>query len=193
MPASSPSFSSTIPSSSSITAMMAAATNFGDRNSGVQAHTIHGGVSVAYHLPARPETPPSPTCTVPFRRDPDFIGRATILDQIHQRCTVLGSWTALVGLGGVGKSQLAIEYAYQIRDQSPDIWVFWVHASNAARFEQSYREIADVVKIPGREDPKANIFKLVYNWLRNNKRQWILILDNIDDASFLFIQNTDSD
>jgi hypothetical protein len=64
--------------------------------------------------------------------------------------------------------------------------VFWIHASNAARFEQSYRKIADKVKIPGRDDLKADIVKLVYNWLQNdNKQKWFLILDNFDDASFL--------
>lgn len=84
------------------------------------------------------------------------------------------------------KSQLAIEYAWRIRAQSPNIWVFWIHASNVARFEESYRAIADIVRLPGRENPKANIFKLVYDWLCNNKRQWRLILDNLDDAHFLF-------
>ena len=63
--------------------------------------------------------------------------------------------------------------------------MFWVHASNAARFEQSCQEIADCVKIPGRQDPKANIFKLVHDWLRGSKGQWMLILDNVDDAKFL--------
>ena len=84
------------------------------------------------------------------------------------------------------KSQLAIEYAYQIRKRSPETWVFWDHASNAARFEQSYREIADQIEIPGRSDPKANIFRLVYNWMRDERKgKWILILDNVDDAGFL--------
>jgi hypothetical protein len=64
--------------------------------------------------------------------------------------------------------------------------VFWVHASNTARFEQSYRDIADRVKIAGRRDPQANIFKLVYDWLCNCKQQWLLMLDNVDDARFLF-------
>ena len=66
------------------------------------------------------------------------------------------------------------------------MWVFWVHASNTARFEQSYREIADQVKIPGRNNLKANIFKLVHDWLRDEKKgKCLLILDNVDDAHFL--------
>ncbi|KAH8806049.1 P-loop containing nucleoside triphosphate hydrolase protein [Xylogone sp. PMI_703] len=155
---------------------------FASDNYGVQAATINGGV---HFIPERAESPPSPAFTVPFRRDPDFIGRVDILDQIHQRSVTLGSWTALVGLGGVGKSQLAIECAYRIREQLPNIWIFWVHASNAARFEQGYREIAEFAKIRGRQNPGANIFELVYSWLCSSKRQWILILDNVDDASFL--------
>ena len=84
------------------------------------------------------------------------------------------------------KSQLAIEYCYRLRDRSPNTWVFWVHASNAARFEQSFRDIADQAKIPGRQDPTANLFQLVESWLRDRKRaKWLLILDNVDDDGFL--------
>ncbi|KAH8691822.1 hypothetical protein BGW36DRAFT_280847, partial [Talaromyces proteolyticus] len=134
----------------------------------------------------RPETPPGPLLSIPFLRDPDFVDRGTVLNQLHQRSTVPGSRTALVGFGGVGKSQFAIEYAYQTHKQSPTTWVFWVHASNAARFEQSYHDIADTVKLFGRQDPKANIFKLVHNWLRDTKNgKWVMILDNVDDADFL--------
>ena len=65
------------------------------------------------------------------------------------------------------------------------MWVFWVHASNVARFEQGYREIAEQAKIPDRSKPKIDIFKLVYDWLCDEKSKWILILDNVDDAGFL--------
>jgi hypothetical protein len=61
-----------------------------------------------------------------------------------------------------------------------------VHGSNAARYEQSFRVIADQVKIPSRTNPKENIFGLVYDWLRNEKNgKWVLVLDNIDNADFL--------
>ncbi|KAJ4347684.1 hypothetical protein N0V85_009748, partial [Neurospora sp. IMI 360204] len=57
----------------------------------------------------RLETPPPPSATIPFSRDPDFVNRGDILDQIDQRCSEPAARVALVGLGGVGKSQLAIE------------------------------------------------------------------------------------
>ncbi|KAH7303713.1 hypothetical protein B0I35DRAFT_472203 [Stachybotrys elegans] len=126
---------------------------------------------------------------IPFSRDRDFVERNVILDQVHNLCSQPGSRTALVGFGGVGKSQIAIEYAYRIRDQSPETWIFWVHASSAARYEQSFRDIADFLKLPGRRNPQNNIFRLLYNWLRGEASgKWVLILDNIDNASFL-LQN----
>ena len=61
-----------------------------------------------------------------------------------------------------------------------------MHAGSIARLEQSFRDTADYIKIPGRQDPKANIFKLVHNWLRGrNSGQWLLILDNVDNLDLL--------
>ncbi|KAF2675928.1 hypothetical protein K458DRAFT_352596 [Lentithecium fluviatile CBS 122367] len=152
--------------------------NFAQRDINIEAQTNN-------YYPERPETPPRPSAVIPFPRDADFVERGTILDEIHQRCAIAGSRAALVGLGGVGKSQLAIKYAYQTRERSAETWVLWVHASNAARFEQSYRDIADRVKIFGRKDPKADIFKLVHDWLCSSRDPWLLVLDNVDDAHFL--------
>ncbi|KAF1975419.1 putative kinesin [Bimuria novae-zelandiae CBS 107.79] len=139
----------------------------------------------------RPETPPCPSIVIPFARDTDFVERGTTLDQFQQKCAAPDGRAALVGLGGVGKSQLAIEHAYRTHNQSPDTWVFWVHASNADRFEQSYRDIADRIKIAGRRDPQANIFKLVHDWLCDCKQRWLLVLDNVDDARFLLSGQVD--
>ncbi|KAI9763798.1 MAG: hypothetical protein M1839_006308 [Geoglossum umbratile] len=76
-----------------------------------------------------------------------------------------------------GKSQLAIEHCYRIAKASPETWVFWVHASNAAHIEQGYQDIADQVKLAGRNDPQADVFELVHNWLRNEKNgKWLLVL-----------------
>jgi tetratricopeptide (TPR) repeat protein len=64
--------------------------------------------------------------------------------------------------------------------------VFWVHASNTARLEQSFQEIADQVKARGRKDTQADVFKLVHDWLRDAKNgRWLLVLDNADDAVVL--------
>ncbi|KAH7012593.1 putative kinesin [Microdochium trichocladiopsis] len=143
---------------------------------------VHGDV----HLNQRPVTPPSPTAIIPFGRDPDFVDRKEI-DRVHELCAKPASQTALLGLGGVGKSQIAIEYAYRVRERSPETWVFWIHASNAARYEQSFRDVAEYLKIPGRRDSQSNIFELLSHWLREEKRgKWVVILDNLDEAGFFF-------
>ncbi|KAF2500541.1 TPR-like protein [Lophium mytilinum] len=134
------------------------------------------------------QNPSSPSSTVPFRRDRDFVDR-DILSEIHQKCSQPASRVALVGLGGVGKSQLAIEYSYQVQEKSPDTWVFWVHASSGARFEEGYRKVAERVKIPGREKPEADILHLVSDWLCDVANgHWVMIVDNADDPNVFYYQ-----
>jgi hypothetical protein len=71
--------------------------------------------------------------------------------------------------------------------------VVWIHASNPTRFEQGYRDIADNIPIPGREDPKADILQLVCAWLSDRRNgQWLMILDNADDDSVFFAADEDS-
>ena len=70
--------------------------------------------------------------------------------------------------------------------------MFWVHASNTARFAQSLRDVVDFVRVPGRKDPTADILELAYTWLRDERKgKWLVILDNVDDASFLVKAPTD--
>ena len=86
-----------------IASITASATFVGNRNQGLQIGHNSGNIESHFHVPAdRPETPPQPSCFVPFRRDPDFVDRATLLEQISERCSAPASRVALVGLGGVG-------------------------------------------------------------------------------------------
>ena len=65
--------------------------------------------------------------------------------------------------------------------------MLWVYAANETRFAQAYRDIADKVHLPGREDPQVDVCKLVYEWLNETEDvPWLVILDNADDvANFL--------
>jgi predicted ATPase len=70
-----------------------------------------------------------------------FVGREAVISAIEEKHRAIGQrheWVALVGLAGVGKTQTAIEYSSRVRESTPDTWVFWIHASNRARLEQSY-------------------------------------------------------
>ncbi|CZR65200.1 related to kinesin light chain 1 [Phialocephala subalpina] len=132
-------------------------------------------------VPASRKTPLS---TVPFNRDLNFIGRQDILMALESKFSSQESHkrVVLAGLGGVGKSQIAIEYSYRLRIYDAQIWVFWVHASTAERFEQGYKSIAAILKLPGWNDPKTDILDAVWRWLSDvQSGRWLLILDNADD------------
>ncbi|KAH0533881.1 hypothetical protein FGG08_007500 [Glutinoglossum americanum] len=148
----------------------------------IQTLTYHAAASSALRPLADRTLPcPAPSSTVPFRRDPHFVDRE-ILAEIDCKSQQSASRVALVGLGGVGKSQLAVEYSYRVRDKSPATWVFWVHASSIARFEEGYRKIAERAKLPGWDQPDVDILRLVYSWLCDEANgRWVMIIDNADD------------
>ncbi|KAI1408969.1 P-loop containing nucleoside triphosphate hydrolase protein [Hypoxylon sp. FL1857] len=167
-------------------------TSFGNGNYGFQVGQSSGSIRADFHLPPeRPETPPKPTSTVPFCRDANFVKREDLLQRIRQACSKPASRAALVGLGGVGKSQLAIEYAYRVKDsasmQKQDIWLFWVHASTKARVQESFKSIADVLKLSARHQPGADILRLVERWLSNEHNgKWFMVLDSADDLNVFY-------
>ncbi|KAJ5009127.1 Kinesin light chain [Colletotrichum sp. SAR 10_99] len=129
----------------------------------------------------------SPHFVVPFPSDPDFVERCDIRIWIEERYAGPESRFALVGMGGFGKSQMAIQFAHQLRATSPETGIFWVNASTKATFEESYRSIADILALPRRHDPDVNVLALVRNWLqREDVSPWLMIIDNADDFNMLF-------
>jgi tetratricopeptide (TPR) repeat protein len=88
------------------------------------------------------------------------------------------------------KSQIAIEYAHQYRENHPQSHVFWVYAANATLFVQAYQDIARQLKLPGSEDAQLDTCQLVSNWLDEaDGGGWLIIVDNADDTG-LFLHDT---
>jgi len=68
-----------------------------------------------------------------------------------------------------------------------------VYASNAARFEAAYKNIADRLQLPGCGDATVNVLQLVCNWLCSERSgRWLIILDNADDRSLFRVQRQDA-
>jgi len=92
--------------------------------------------------------------------------------------------TAVEGLGGIGKTQIALEAAFRVRDSYPDCSVFWVPAVDATSFENAYRAIGQELKLEGANDAKTDIKALVKAAL-DSLGSWLLIVDNADDTELL--------
>jgi len=129
---------------------------------------------------------------VPLGRNKAFVGRehllATLLAKIPPGINPDDCQrTVIKGLGGVGKTQIALEAAYRLHHQDPGCSVFWVSAVDATSFENAYRQIGQKLQIRGIEDDKANVKALVKTALsRDDAGRWLLIVDNIDDEVLLF-------
>ena len=83
----------------------------------------------------------------------------------------------------VSKSQIALSYAYSLRESSSDTTVFWVRASDQTKFEEDYRKIARAFQLPDSTDPKSDILQIVETWLSSSESgRWMLIIDEADDA-----------
>ena len=79
------------------------------------------------------------------------------------------------------KSQVSIEYCYRYKESKPDSHVLWVYAGNIARFYQGYKRIAQLLQIPGWDDPEESILELVSSWLSSTTSSYLLVVDNADN------------
>ncbi|KAI9758975.1 MAG: hypothetical protein M1840_003619 [Geoglossum simile] len=139
-----------------------------------------------------PYTSIKPIFSVPFEKDRQFVGREDVLSQVKEQLQIRHR-VSLHGLGGIGKSQIAIEYAYRFRNNNPKAHVFWVYAASADRFDQSYKDVARKLKLPRVDDPDVDVCELVSDWFNNgDDGHWLIILDNADNSD-LFFPSTDFD
>ncbi|KAI1041091.1 hypothetical protein LB505_005896 [Fusarium chuoi] len=133
-----------------------------------------------------------PCFNVPFDRDQDFVARPDMTAWLRDKYSSCTGRMALVGMGGFGKSQIAINFAYSVNYEDPDVNIFWVHASSKPRFEEAYRAIAERMKLPKRDEPSTDILALVRDWLQNNESgRWLMIIDNADDIKLFYPKGTD--
>jgi tetratricopeptide (TPR) repeat protein len=127
---------------------------------------------------------------VPFDQNDRFIGRESQLAELEERVFASKETTkiAITGVGGIGKSQLALELAYRIRQSYNNCSVFWISASDIDSIHQAYAHIAQKLDILGWVDEKKDVMKLVQLHLsRKSAGQWLQIFDNADDANLGFV------
>jgi tetratricopeptide (TPR) repeat protein len=119
-------------------------------------------------------------------RNPNFTGRETLLLTLQRsletrsKASVLPH--ALHGLGGVGKTQLAVEYAYQFQDRYDLVW--WIPAEQQSLVLQSLVDLGRILGLPSTED-SVQASLLVLEALSSTSRRWLLIYDNATEPEDL--------
>lgn len=135
-----------------------------------------------------PTPPPSAarTWTIPLARTPFFTGRERLLARLHERLSTakmaaLTHPQALYGLGGIGKTRTAAEYAFRHGDDYTH--VFWMRAASRDAL------LADVVALARRLDlaekdeaDQPRVVAAVQRWLADHQG-WLIILDNVENLS----------
>jgi tetratricopeptide (TPR) repeat protein len=123
---------------------------------------------------------------VPYPRNPQFTGREDVLTQLEtallqSNAAVLTQPQAIRGLGGIGKTQTAVEYAYRHRNAYSA--VFWVKAELREELMTGFGEIAKVLQLPQQDaQDQSVIITAVKEWFKTHER-WLLIVDNADDLT----------
>ncbi|KUL81548.1 hypothetical protein ZTR_09489 [Talaromyces verruculosus] len=123
---------------------------------------------------------------VPLARNPKFVGRQDEITKLEELITMQDGprKIAITGLGGVGKTQVALELAHRIRDRD-ECSVFWVPCTSHAIIEQTFLQIAQILGL--RDVNPAEVKEQVKSYLRSKHAgKWLLVFDNADDAEMWF-------
>lgn len=139
----------------------------------------------AIRKPRFPGTLPS-KWNISYNRNPNFTGRVQLLNGLRTALTS-GRPSALTqvmtGLGGVGKTQTAVEYAYRFAAEYEVVW--WIRAEEPTKLAVDYAALASELELSEKNaseqlDAEARasaVVKAVRSWLRQNS-DWLLIFDN---------------
>ncbi|KAK3663650.1 hypothetical protein LTR22_005592 [Elasticomyces elasticus] len=145
----------------------------------IEPHALYG-LETASQPAARYEC-------IPFPRNMKFVGRTRKLEMLERALFTerTSQRMAIVGLGGVGKTQVALTFAHSVIDTHPDVSVLWIPAMSADAFEEGCTEIARVlgIRLVGNLDVKVAVRQ--YLSARESGR-WLIFVDNADDPGLLF-------
>jgi tetratricopeptide (TPR) repeat protein len=122
--------------------------------------------------------------SMPFQRNPYFTGRDKLLTRLHSilatgKQAALSQPLAISGLGGIGKTQTAIEYAYRYHDEYHAIC--WLKAESRETLLSDVLTLAHLLNLPQQPDQdQEQVVEMIKDWFQSHTG-WLLIFDNADD------------
>ncbi|GCE15003.1 tetratricopeptide repeat protein [Tengunoibacter tsumagoiensis] len=138
--------------------------------------------------------------TIPYARNPHFTGRDDLLQQLEHlffseqsgkpmgiRQAALTQTQAIKGLGGIGKTQIALEYAYRASLQGRYHDILWISAGSSETLLTSFVELARLLPalVPPEETNQHTIITTILRWLEQRELPWLLVVDNADDLDLV--------
>jgi tetratricopeptide (TPR) repeat protein len=136
-------------------------------------------------------TPPTHTSShlwnVPYPRNRFFTARDEFLRSLHE--TFLSDrehsiyTQAISGLGGIGKTQIALEYAYRYSTDYHAI--FWLKGDNSEDLRADYMRLAALLNLPERNEADQNIVIAAIRRYLSQASRWLIIIDNLDTFELL--------
>lgn len=116
---------------------------------------------------------------VPHRQNPNFSGREALLKSLREALTsgqTAALTQAIAGLGGVGKTQLAIEYLYRYAVDYEIAW--WIGAEQPVTLASDYAALAGPLGLPERDAADQTLAVHAVRSELARRRDWLLIFDN---------------
>ncbi len=118
---------------------------------------------------------------IPHRRNPNFTGREEILTDLREALTS-GKPAALTqamhGLGGIGKTQLALEYAYRHKADYDIVW--WVRSEDPSTLASDYAALAGELNLPIADPSNQPEIAAAVKAHLGHITGWLLIFDNVE-------------
>ena len=126
-----------------------------------------------------------------------FTGRKSELAKIRSMLTPrqdnIPAQCAIVGMPGLGKTQLALKHTLEVFDQAHGPIIFWTSAATTEKLAQGLCKILDLVDHIDRDHADQNVrLSAAQRWLEGTGHDfplpWLLVLDNVNEESVPFLR-----
>lgn len=125
---------------------------------------------------------------IPYPRNMNFTGRDSLLADLRAALkadskVALTHVKALTGLGGIGKTQLALEHSYRYQDEYNIVW--WLRSEQPFTLLEDYAQLAWRLGLAGEDVRDLELLAGKARGFLESHNRWLLVFDNAQDAQDL--------